>query len=124
MSVLLDSCVVIDVLRANERAVAFVAALPAKPFVSPMALLELHAGFRSHREEREGERVFGCFQISRYDDLELWRRAGQHMKHFGLSHGLDEMDALIAATAEHHGLELATLTVKHFPMFKKLKAAY
>ena len=31
---------------------------------------------------------------------------------------------LIAATAEHHGLDLATLNVKHFPMFKRLKAAY
>ena len=30
----------------------------------------------------------------------------------------------VAATAEHHGLELATLNVKHFPMFKRLKAAY
>ena len=34
------------------------------------------------------------------------------------------MDAIIAATAEHHGLRLATLNVKHFPMFPKLKRAY
>jgi len=32
--------------------------------------------------------------------------------------------AYIAATAEHHGLKLATLNVKHFPMFPKLKRAY
>ncbi len=40
------------------------------------------------------------------------------------SHGLDDIDALIAATAEHHGLRLATLNVKHFPMFPKLRRAY
>ena len=40
------------------------------------------------------------------------------------SHGIDIPDAIIAATAEHHGLRLATLNVKHFPMFPKLKRAY
>jgi predicted nucleic acid-binding protein len=43
---------------------------------------------------------------------------------FAPSHGLDDVDAIIAATAEHHGLRLATLNVKHFPMFPKLKRAY
>lgn len=46
------------------------------------------------------------------------------MRHFAPSHGLDDLDAIIAATAEHHGLELATLNTKHFPMFRRLKRAY
>jgi predicted nucleic acid-binding protein len=41
-----------------------------------------------------------------------------------MSHGIDIPDAIIAATAEHHGLKLATLNVRHFPMFRKLKPAY
>ena len=45
-------------------------------------------------------------------------------KHYQRSHGLEFPDALIAATAEHHGLTLATLNVKHFPMFRNLKPAY
>ncbi len=52
------------------------------------------------------------------------RRAGVFSRLYEPSHGLDDIDALIAATAEHHGLRLATLNVKHFPMFPKLKRAY
>ena len=43
---------------------------------------------------------------------------------FGRSHSVELGDALIAATAEHHDLKLATLNVRHFPMFKRLKPAY
>ena len=89
-----------------------------------MTLAELHAGFLSRPDEKEGERVFGSLRLVKVDDLDIWRRAGQFMKHFGPSHGLDDMDALIAAVAEHHELKLATLNVKHFPMFKRLKPAY
>ena len=46
------------------------------------------------------------------------------MRHFHGSHGIDDTDAIIAATAEHHGLDLATLNVRHFPMFPRLKRAY
>jgi predicted nucleic acid-binding protein len=46
------------------------------------------------------------------------------MRHFHRSYGIDIPDAIIAATAEHHGLELATLNLKHFPMFPRLKPAY
>jgi predicted nucleic acid-binding protein len=37
-------------------------------------------------------------------------------------HGIDDADALIAVTAEHYGLDVATLNVKHF--FPRLKPPY
>jgi hypothetical protein len=55
---------------------------------------------------------------------EIAERAGALMRQFHKSHGIDIPDAIIAATADHHGLKLATLNVKHFPMFPKLKRAY
>ena len=55
---------------------------------------------------------------------QIARRAGAWVRVYGPSHSVGLADALIAATAEHHGLELATLNVKHFPMFKRLKAPY
>jgi predicted nucleic acid-binding protein len=50
--------------------------------------------------------------------------AGHAMRHFKKSHDLDIADALIGATAEEHGLQLATLNVKHFPMLPRLRPAY
>ena len=46
------------------------------------------------------------------------------VRHYHASHAVELPAALIAATADHHGLALATLNVEHLPMFKKLKAAY
>lgn len=46
------------------------------------------------------------------------------MRHYRASHAIDLPDALIAAAAEHHGLTLATLNVKHFPMLNGLRRAY
>ena len=45
------------------------------------------------------------------------------MKHYAPSHGLDAIDALVAATAKHHGRPLATLDVEHFPMRAGLQRA-
>jgi predicted nucleic acid-binding protein len=55
---------------------------------------------------------------------EIGERAGSILRHLHKRHGIDIPHAIIAATAEHHGLRLATLNVKHFPMFPKLKRAY
>ena len=57
-------------------------------------------------------------------DKKIAEAAGRLVKHYQPSHGLDDIDALIAATAEAHGLKLATVNVKHFPMFPRLKPAY
>ncbi|HEX6000495.1 MAG TPA: hypothetical protein VFZ16_14050 [Hyphomicrobiaceae bacterium] len=38
------------------------------------------------------------------------------MRHFHRAEGIDAPDAVIAVTAEHHGLKLATLNVKHILM--------
>lgn len=53
------------------------------------------------------------------------RTAGLHLRAFRRSHpGIDLADYLIAATAEEEGARLATLNVKHFPMFEGLEAPW
>ena len=97
--------------------------LDERPAISAISVLELYAGARSQRDERDIIAVrqqLACLPIGE----EIAERAGAFMRHFRRSHGIDIPDAIIAATAEHHGLELATLNVKHFPMFPKLKRAY
>ena len=44
------------------------------------------------------------------------------MRRYRLSHtGIGLGDYLIAATADVRGLQLATLNIRHFPMFKNLR---
>ncbi len=123
MSKLVDTSVIIDYLRRRNQAITFIDALPSRPTVSVASIMELYVGARSRREEVAIEDLLAGSDILPVT-LEIARSAGQLMKHFGRAHGLDDLDAIIAATAEHHGLDLATLNVKHFPMFPRLKPAY
>jgi predicted nucleic acid-binding protein len=94
-----------------------------EPHVSAGSVLELYAGFKSRREEQSGERLLTEARILPVTH-DIAKRAGILSRIYAASHGLDDIDAIIAATAEHHGLKLATLNVKHFPMFPKLRRAY
>jgi hypothetical protein len=121
--ILLDTCIVIDVLRDRTAAVAFVKGLTEPPSLSVVSATELVAGIRASLERVEVERLLSAYSVVDVG-LEIARAAGDFLREYGPSHGLDAMDALIAATAKHSGLELATLNLKHFPMFKGLKRPY
>ncbi len=121
--ILIDTNIVIEFLRGSLNAAAWFDALDERPAISAISVLELYAGVRSQRDERDIVAVrqqLSCLPIGE----EIAEDAGSFMRHFHKSHGIDIPDAIIAATAEHHGLRLATLNVKHFPMFPKLKRAY
>jgi len=49
-------------------------------------------------------------------DAEIGRRAGEYLRLYAKSHGVELGDALIAATASIHGLTLWTRNRKHYPM--------
>jgi predicted nucleic acid-binding protein len=93
VSLLLDTNILVDYIRRAPVAIAWLRSLPESPSVSVISLLELYAGARSQREERDVEAVCAPLRC-------------------------------LTITAEHHGLRLATLNVRHFPMFPKLKRAY
>jgi predicted nucleic acid-binding protein len=123
MAWLLDTCILIDLLRRNADAHLAIAAAEQQPNICAVSIMELYAGARSQREEARVDAIVGFFKLVAID-ASVFHRAGSLMRHYRASHSLDIPDALIAATAEHHGLKLATLNVKHFPMFPRLKAAY
>jgi predicted nucleic acid-binding protein len=120
---LFDTCIFIDLLRLNTKAASFSDGLIAMPSASVVTWTELLAGARSLKEERVIEQGLKNIRLLPVTE-EIACRAGQWLKHYRGSHGVDDFDALIAATAEHHGLPLATHNLKHFPMFPMLKAAY
>jgi predicted nucleic acid-binding protein len=93
------------------------------PSASVVSVAELYAGLRSQRDERHIELMVSKLHVLPVT-AEIGRQAGQFMRHYGAGHAVELGDALVAATAEQHGLALATLNVKHFPMFPRLKAPY
>jgi predicted nucleic acid-binding protein len=51
-----------------------------------------------------------------YFDLEIGRRAADYLRVFAKSHSVELGDALIAATASVHGLQLWARNRRHYPV--------
>jgi predicted nucleic acid-binding protein len=116
--VLIDSDILIEVLRGRNSDVtdAWVHAVNSSEplFYSPVSSAEVRHGMRE--SERDGvERLFlgaTCVPI----DEEIGKRAGDYLRTFHSTHGVELADALIAASASVHQLQLWTRNRKHFPM--------
>lgn len=118
-----------DVLIAHLRGVAvardwLVGARNDGPLaISVVSLVELIGGMRTV-ERREVWRLLASFRVEPVTEV-VARRAGDMMRRFRRSHnGIGLGDYLIAATADVKGLELATLNVRHFPMFEGLQRPF
>ena len=120
---LLDTCILIDVLRGREQALAFITTLDEKPAISAVTATELVAGCRNVKERRQIDQLIETYGIHDID-RDIACLAGEYIRAYGPSHGTDPIDALIAATAMVRAAPLATLNLKHFPMFKGLKRPY
>jgi len=123
VTVLLDTSVVIDILRGAAPAIAYARSLPEPPACSEITRVEVVRGIRSG-ERRATERLFGALRWVAIDEP-IARRAGELGRRFRRSHqGLATADLVIAATVQELGFELATLNVRHFPMIPGLAAPY
>jgi predicted nucleic acid-binding protein len=116
--VLVDSDVIIEVLRQQNREILQswieLADSPEAVICSPISVAEVFHGMRD-REKNIIERLFSgmlCFPI----DQQIGRRAGDYLRLFHKSHSLALGDALIAATASTFDLVLWTRNRRHFPM--------
>lgn len=121
--IVVDSTVLIDVLRDDRSAIAWLRGRGAPPLCSEVTRTEILRGMRS--SERSGTlRLLDAVDWLAVDDR-ISSRAGELGRRFRRSHGtLGVADLLIAATALEHGAELATRNVRHFPMFAGLEAPY
>lgn len=116
--VLVDSDILIEVLRGRNLDIARLwtdtVAANEPLFYSPVTLAEIRHGIRGHEREST-ERVFPSMMIVPIE-AEIGGRAGDYLRAFHASHALELGDALIAATASVHHLDLWTRNRKHFPM--------
>lgn len=88
-----------------------------------VTVAEITGGMRTS-ERREVWARLHAMRAEPVTDL-VARRAGELMREYRSSHsGIGLADYLIAATAQTLGAQLATLNVRHFPMFSGLRPAF
>lgn len=120
---LIDTDVLIDYLRGQTDAVAFLRKTRRKLRVSAVTVAELHVGVREGEEREVLDRFLGLLEMIDITP-DIARRAGLWRRDFGKSHGTGLMDALIAASAELSGSTVVTLNDKHYPMLESVLVPY
>lgn len=120
--IVLDTTVLIDVLRGHRPALAYLRALDEPPACSELTRVEVMRGLR--RPEREA--TDALLRTMRWIGVDepIARRAGALGQEWRRSHALSTVDLVIAATAQELGAELATSNTRHFPMFAGLRRPY
>jgi hypothetical protein len=116
--VLIDSDILIGVSRARDTAIlarwSDLSRIEIPLLCSPVTIAELWHGARP-AEHDTLEALFtaiNCVPI----DSKIGVCAGDYLRQFAKSHHVELGDALIAATASIHGLELWTRNRRHYPM--------
>lgn len=123
---LIDTTVAVDHLRGAGAATALLSGLISSGetlVASELVRFELLAGVR----EAELEPVEAFFSILAWAAVseEISRTAGALARRYRGSHsGIDDVDYLIAATAEFLNAELLTTNTRHFPMMEGLVPPY
>jgi predicted nucleic acid-binding protein len=118
VTVLVDSDILIEISRRRDQDIlkrwAALAESDNEILCSPVSAAELWAGAlpREHEATAKLFRTLLCAPI----DYETGRQAGDYLRQYGKSHGLEISDALIAATALLNHAELWTRNRKHYPM--------
>jgi predicted nucleic acid-binding protein len=118
MTVLVDSDVLIEVTRARDAATlerwADLAESDDVVLCTPISVAELWHGARpsEHKVLRDLFHALVCVPL----DAETGTQAGEYLRAYHKSHGVELGDALIAAAAVHHNATLWTRNRKHYPM--------
>lgn len=123
MSIVFDTSILIDVLRADPDALDYVRGVTVVPSCSEVTRIEVARGLRS-AERTSAERLFQAIRWVPLDEP-IARRAGELGRRWDRHRpGISLADLVVAATAEHVDAELATTNVRHFPMFEALRPPY
>jgi predicted nucleic acid-binding protein len=119
-----DTDVLIDYLRDQPQAVAFLEGTEQPLATSAITVAELYAGVRDGEERRRLDAFVAAFEVLPLDRQKPAQRAGFWRRQYGPSHGTGLADALIAASAEAAGATLVTLNRRHFPMLAEVLVPY
>ena len=118
-----DTTVIVDLLRGSEAAGAWAAAVEGRLMASEVTRVEILRGLRS-RERSAAERLFVALRWADVD-ASISRRAGELGRRWRRSHhSIGLADLIIASTAIEFEAELVTRNVRHFPMIPDLAPPY
>jgi predicted nucleic acid-binding protein len=118
MTALLDSDIVIEILRQRDASIlsqwSQLADSETLILTTPVTVAEIEAGARPS-ETRKIEHFFSLLECAPIDE-HIGKLAGELMRRYSRSHNLEIADALIAATAIRRQAALWTRNRKHYPM--------
>lgn len=124
--ILVDTDILIWVLRGREQAREWIRRTRGSGVLLAISSISIGevAGATRSGERREVRRFLNSLAPLPVTMREAWQ-AAEYRRRYRRSHGSIELtDYLIAATAFTEGLPLATLNVRHFPMFEDLQPAF
>ena len=118
---ILDSDVLIEVLRGNAQTARWVATEASTGETlrySPVSRAEIGAGMRAKEEMGIAALFAGLDAVT--IDATTGALAGERLRRYRRSHGLELGDALIGASAVQYGERLATFNRRHYPGITRL----
>ena len=119
---LLDTNVLIEILKGNEWTRQTVENLDDRLAISSISAMELFYGALNKAESKKLERFVSLFHMLHIDES-ISIQAMKLIQTYAKSHGLDIPDSLIAATAKVHDCRLMTYNLKDFRFIKGLEIA-
>ena len=122
-AMLTDTDILIDYLRGEPEAVAFVESNVNRICLSAITVAELNQGVKGARERDCVDALVSGFTILPITE-EIAREAGLLCRQYRKSHGSGLADCLVAATSLLQGLPLKSLNLKHFPMVEDAEAPF
>lgn len=112
--ILLDTDIMIDVLRKYPPAIAWLASLGSTALMLPgFVVMELVQGCRNKAEQDQVLQELGGYRTA-WPSAGACDRALQDFVRYKLSHNLGLLDVLIAHTAIELGAPLHTFNQKHY----------
>jgi predicted nucleic acid-binding protein len=118
VSVVLDTDIAIEILRARDRQIlskwATVASSGDPVLYSPIVAAEVWAGALPH--EHPLIATFFRPLLCCPTDYQIGKLAGDLVRQYAKSHGVEVPDAFIAASAIYHDASLWTRNRRHYPM--------
>ncbi len=120
---LVDTDILIDYLRGHTAAVTYMESNVAEISISAVSVAELFQGVREGRERGKLTTMISALVVLPLTG-EIAALAGLYRRDYGKRTGCGLADCMIAATAAHHHLELATLNARHFTMLSHTVTPY